>query len=256
MVCFFIAPIGDEGSDTRERTDKLMEYIVAEAVDDFGYSVERADQLDEPGSITSQVIQRTTQSDLVIADLTGHNPNVFYELAVRHATGNPCIQLIKSSESIPFDISDLRTIKYGLGVEEADQARDQIRAQLEAMEEDDPEFDNPISQSAEMKSLQESEDPTDQNLAELLQRMSRIDSKISNIEYQMNESEPESESISVNHNIEKYLNSFDSNLESPEDEKGDTVTLKKAEEAAKEMGISENELISMLDRRGVSVVDG
>jgi hypothetical protein len=176
--CFFIAPIGDDGSEIRERTDKLMEYIVDEAVSDYDYSVTRADQMDQPGSITNQIIEKTVNSELVIADLTGHNPNVFYELAVRHATGEPCLQLIKSSDSIPFDISDLRTIQYGLGVEEADRAREQIRSQLEALRDEEVEFDNPISRSAEMESLRESADPTDQNLAEVLQTVSRLDRKI------------------------------------------------------------------------------
>lgn len=105
--CFVICPIGSEGSEARERADKLMEHIIEEALGDFDYTPVRADQITEPGSITNQVIQRTVESDLLIADLTGHNPNVFYELAVRHATAKPYIQLIDSSESIPFDISDL-----------------------------------------------------------------------------------------------------------------------------------------------------
>lgn len=46
----------------------------------------------------------------MIADLTGHNPNVFYELAIRHATGKPVIQLIEHNEKIPFDIFDFSTI--------------------------------------------------------------------------------------------------------------------------------------------------
>lgn len=183
--CFFIAPIGDDGSEIRERSDTLMEYIIEEAVSDFDYSVKRADKMDQPGSITSQIIQMTVESDLVIADLTGHNPNVFYELAVRHATGKPCIQLIKSTESIPFDISDLRTIQYGLGVEEADQAKQQIRSQLESLEDGDTEFDNPISRSAEMRSLRESENPEDKNLAEVLQTMSRLDRKIEKLENEL-----------------------------------------------------------------------
>lgn len=95
--CFFIAPIGDAESESRERSDKLMEYIVDEAVSDYGYSVTRADQMDQPGSITNQIIEKVVDSELVIADLTEHNPNVFYELAVRHATGEPFIQLIKST---------------------------------------------------------------------------------------------------------------------------------------------------------------
>ncbi|ELZ27635.1 hypothetical protein C475_06935 [Halosimplex carlsbadense 2-9-1] len=180
--CFFIAPIGDEGSEVRKRSNKVMEYIVKEAVSDYGYSVTRADQMDQPGSITSQVIQKTVGSELVVADLTGHNPNVFYELAVRHATGEPYIQLIKSTESIPFDISDLRTIQYGLKVDEADQTREQIRGHLESIEDEDTEFDNPISESAEMQSLRESADPADQNLAEILQTMYRLDNRMEKLE--------------------------------------------------------------------------
>jgi hypothetical protein len=183
--CFFISPIGDEGSDVRERSNNLMKYIIEEAVSDYGYSVVRADQMDEPGSITSQVIQKTVDSELVVADLTDHNPNVFYELAVRHATGKPYIQLIESTDSIPFDISDFRTIQYGLDVREADQAREEIRAQLESLENGDPEFDNPISKSAEMQSLRESTDPSDQNLAEILQIITNLDRKVNRIENNM-----------------------------------------------------------------------
>lgn len=180
--CFFVAPIGDDGSDIRDRSNKLMEYIIDEAISDYGYSLTRADQMDQPGSITSQVIQETVNSDLVIADLTGHNPNVFYELAVRHATGKPCIQMININDSIPFDISDLRTVKYGLEVEEAQQAKEEIQAQLELLEEDESEFDNPISRSAEMQSLRESGDPTDQNLADVLQGISKLNQKVSRME--------------------------------------------------------------------------
>lgn len=180
--CFFISPIGDEGSDHRERSNKVMEYIIKEAVSDYGYSVTRADQMDQPGSITSQVIQKTVDSELVIADLTGHNPNVFYELAVRHATGKPYIQLINSSEPIPFDISDLRTIKYGLEVDKADHAKDQIRGLLQSMEDGEPEFDNPISESAEMQSLRESPDPADQNLAEIRETMYMLDNKVDELQ--------------------------------------------------------------------------
>jgi len=180
--CFFIAPIGDQGSETRQRTDNVMKYIIEEAVSEYDYFVSRADKMDEPGSITSQIIEKIVESDLVIADLTGHNPNVFYELAVRHATGEPYIQLIDSSETIPFDISDIRTIQYGLGVEEADQAKQEIAAQLDTLEREEPEFDNPISRSAEMQSLRESPDSTDQTLGELFQIVSNLDKKIGRVE--------------------------------------------------------------------------
>ncbi|SFR34080.1 hypothetical protein [Halogeometricum limi] len=188
--CFFIAPIGEEGSDIRERSDTLLEYVVEEAVTDYGYSVKRADQLDEPGSITSQIIEKTVESDLVVADLTGHNPNVFYELAVRHATGKPYIQLIHKNESIPFDIADLRTIKYELGVKEANDAADAIRGVLKLIDNGDTTFDNPISRSAEMRSLRESSDPEDHNLADILQVVSSLERKMDRLERDLGDNRP------------------------------------------------------------------
>ena len=46
----------------------------------------------------------------MVADLSYHNPNVFYELAVRHATGKPIIHIKRTSDPIPFDNKDFRTI--------------------------------------------------------------------------------------------------------------------------------------------------
>lgn len=180
--CFFISPIDGDESDIRERSDKVMEYIIEEALEDFEYSVTRADQMDEPGSITNQVINKTVNSDLVIADLTHHNPNVFYELAVRHATGEPYIQLIDSSNSIPFDVNEERTIHYGLDVDEADNAREEIRSQVEKLRDEDPDFDNPVSRSATVESLRSSENPTDQSLAEILDVVSRLERRMSQLE--------------------------------------------------------------------------
>jgi len=49
----------------------------------------RADKISEPGIITTQIIGHIVDAELVIADLTDKNPNVFYELAIRHAIRNP-----------------------------------------------------------------------------------------------------------------------------------------------------------------------
>lgn len=180
--CFVICPIGSEGSEERERADKLMEHIIEEALRGYDYTPVRADQITEPGSITNQVIQKTVESDLLIADLTSHNPNVFYELAIRHAAARPYIQLIDSSESIPFDIADLRTIKYDFDVETARRASMKIQEYLEAIEDGDTGSDNPISQSAELKSWRESEDPVQQNLAEMLEGINRLNKRMDELE--------------------------------------------------------------------------
>jgi hypothetical protein len=72
--------------------------------------VARADTITEGGTITTQIIQRVVGDDLVVADLTDHNPNVFYELAIRHVTRKPLILLIQKEQTIPFDLAGSRVI--------------------------------------------------------------------------------------------------------------------------------------------------
>ena len=68
--CFVIAPIGNEGSDTRKRSDQILRHIIDPVVVGCGYSTAlRADRISESGRITQQVIQHVTDDDLVIADL-------------------------------------------------------------------------------------------------------------------------------------------------------------------------------------------
>src|SRR5688500_15553907 len=101
-ICFVISPIGEEDSETRKRSDLVLKHIITPPIDQSGYEVVRADKISEPGIITTQIIQYIVDAPLVVADLTERNPNVFYELALRHAIRKPLVQLIKKGESIPF----------------------------------------------------------------------------------------------------------------------------------------------------------
>ena len=109
-TCFVIAPIGDPESEIRKRSDQVLKHVIAPAVRQCGYTPLRADHISEPGLISSQVIQHIVNDPLVIADLTGRNPNVFYELALRHALRKPLVQIMKSGEQMPFDVAGTRTI--------------------------------------------------------------------------------------------------------------------------------------------------
>src|ERR1700730_15386374 len=112
-VCFFITPIGHPNSDVRNRADKIQKYILNEVMAGK-YKVLRADALPQPGSISHQVIKWLHEADLVVADLTGANPNVIYELAIRHSFNKISIHLINKAETIPFDLKDERTIIFDL----------------------------------------------------------------------------------------------------------------------------------------------
>lgn len=112
--CFVISPIGPEGSAIREHADDVFEYVIKPAMEELNIHPVRSDHLQEPGRITEQMFQEILNDDLSIAILTGHNANVFYELAIAHAAERPVITLILKGEALPFDVMDLRCVHYDL----------------------------------------------------------------------------------------------------------------------------------------------
>ncbi|MDX6699476.1 MAG: hypothetical protein QOE65_2873 [Solirubrobacteraceae bacterium] len=115
-TCFYITPIGDEGSEQRKHADLILGQIVEPAIEALGLDlvVVRADRLTQPGMISQQILQHVLGARLVVADLSFHNPNVFYELAIRHATGLPTVLISRAAERVPFDIADLRVVRLDM----------------------------------------------------------------------------------------------------------------------------------------------
>ncbi len=110
-ICFFIAPIGEEGGEKRKHSDMVLETLVDHAIKPQKLKVIRADKITQPGMISKQIIEYIIKSKLVIADMSFHNPNVFYELAIRHLLGKPTVHLIRKRDKIPFDVGNFRTIE-------------------------------------------------------------------------------------------------------------------------------------------------
>lgn len=112
--CFVVSPIGEEGSEIRTNADKLLKHIINPVCQSCGLSVERVDQINDSDSITQTIIDKLLSADLVIADISGHNPNVFYEMGYRKCTGKPIIHLKCKGENLPFDVNTIRTFEYDL----------------------------------------------------------------------------------------------------------------------------------------------
>ena len=109
-TCFYITPIGEEGSDQRKHSDLFLSSLIEPALKEFSLVVIRADKIGQAGMITSQILEHIINSKLVIVDLSYHNPNVFYEMAIRHACKLPIIQICRKSDKVPFDVNQVRTI--------------------------------------------------------------------------------------------------------------------------------------------------
>ena len=115
MTCFVVSPIGEDGSPTRANADKLFKYIIKPVCEECGFDAIRVDQLNDANSITQTIINKLDHAELVIADLTEHNPNVFFEMGYRAQTQKPIIHLKCKNERIPFDIAGIRAFDYDLG---------------------------------------------------------------------------------------------------------------------------------------------
>jgi hypothetical protein len=135
--CLVICPIGEEGTPERKRSDQVLKYIIQPIAENCGYDAQRADKIAKPGIITTQIIERLLNDPLVIADLTNHNANVFYELAIRHAARKPVVQIISTADKLPFDVSEIRTIRLDSNdMESQETCRTELAKHIKAVEND------------------------------------------------------------------------------------------------------------------------
>lgn len=98
----------------KEQNKANWELVYEPALKAAGFAPSRADsnEHDRPGVLMNQIKSAITKSDLVLCDISGLNPNVFYEIGFAHALGKPTIVVCDESTKLPFDISHYRAIMF------------------------------------------------------------------------------------------------------------------------------------------------
>lgn len=179
-TCFVISPIGDEGTEVRKHSDMVLKHLVKKSLEvaPFNYRVFRSDEDEKPGDITVQIIQNVMRSDLVVADLTNRNPNVFYELSMCHVWQRPTVHLCRTGEKLPFDVGQLRVVFFDLGDPDSlEKAQEKIRKHVDWLE-NDGKIETPIQFVQGLEGLRTGQ-AKDEKLFDLL---SKIGSSLSRIQ--------------------------------------------------------------------------
>lgn len=174
---FVISPIGKTGSEHRKHADLLFNAIICPVLKELGMTQpERADRFAKAGMITDQILSKLVEADIVIADLSYANPNVFYELGVRHKALLPAIHMAKEDTELPFDNMGHRTIFFDLGDwESQERARSELKGQVLSIVEPGYSVSNPVQQAEAYKQAQASGSVEDQMLVDIQQRLKKLE---------------------------------------------------------------------------------
>ena len=140
--CFVIMPFSATTSCKQNEWLDIFENTIKPAIDDSGFNYECSRASLTMGNIINDIIDNLNRSEVVIADLTDRNPNVFYELGVRHSLRNVTILITQRMDDIPFDLQPYAVIKYDWKTKQGKESFKQDIAKVLSEIERDPNSDN------------------------------------------------------------------------------------------------------------------
>lgn len=186
--CFIITPIGDDTDPIRRHIEGIIDAALRPALEDK-YDLVVAHRISEPGSITKQIITEIYSAKLVVANLTNRNPNVMYELALRHSLGKPVIMIAEKGTPLPSDIVMERTIFYQNDARGVIELRENIAAaekEIDYEKTESPIYnvlhdvlkDRQIIEFSESQSISQEDDGNATVLKYILQKLTNLEDAV------------------------------------------------------------------------------
>jgi len=145
-LCYVIMPFSATASCSEDQWTEIFDHLIKPAVEKagLGYECRRSDA--NLGNIIKAIVQSLEEAHVVIADLTDQNPNVFYELGVRHALSDRTILLAQNIDAIPFDLRPYATHVYSWNTDSGRKnLRSKLRKLLSQIDSEPERSDNPVS---------------------------------------------------------------------------------------------------------------
>lgn len=113
-ACFVLTTPAPPGTEIRQHTDGMVEYVIEPAVSDLGYRIVRMDAISEPGLVSDEVLRQLRNAELVVADLSFADATVMYALGVRHSFGMSVVHICTPSSTFPFDVDGVEAVVIDL----------------------------------------------------------------------------------------------------------------------------------------------
>ncbi len=146
-ICYVIMPYGNASQELQDHYELVFQLLIKNPAEAQGYQVIREDHLGQPGDITRNIMRHLAEGALVVADISGQNWNVAYELGVRHAlVKGGTILLCDNETKLPFDISNLKVIVYNRQspVSRLKSVQEEVTLAIQHREQEPMEPDNSI----------------------------------------------------------------------------------------------------------------
>lgn len=131
-----------------ESLSEVYDFLIKSGLEEAGYEVKRADDIKSQSNILEDIVIGISTSDLIIADLTDSNPNVYYELGIAHALGKKVILITQDINELPFDLRSYRVISYGTHFSKMQKAKEELIAIAKEAIMNKLPFGNPVKDFA------------------------------------------------------------------------------------------------------------
>ncbi len=176
--CFVIMPFSETESLAEEKWTEIFEHIIKPAVEESELNYECKRYGLGRANIIKDILEDLNRAQEVIADLTDNNPNVLWELGVRHVLKRRTILISQDKKFLPSDLKDYPVIPYDQTKAGFDKFKEDIKDKLKDIEADPEKPDSPVADFLELKNIYISSYEKSANLR-------KLDALISELSYAM-----------------------------------------------------------------------
>lgn len=167
-------PFSSTKSCTEQKWTEIFDFIIKPAVEESGLDYECERSVAGRENIIKGILEALNKANVVIADLTDNNSNVFYELGVRHTLANRTILIAQGEEHIPFDLRPYPVAFYSESPARIAGFKREIKKKLEDIETNPERSDNPVADFLKERNVELLSSEKKANLAKLTALISEL----------------------------------------------------------------------------------